>query len=159
MGSRSVCRSAQSVVFWNCLYGPRAKLTINPLLPQRKDNQSTTYEKHSSVTPGAACSDSSRSTLSEVADLQCERCHGRRSISYHREHSRDPVAFPAVGICSRRKTRCAAAKARLKTSKDLPMIHELPADEIAQEGIHQSAIPKLDSQADLHSTGCKRPLF
>jgi hypothetical protein len=42
--------------------------------------------------------------------LRCQRCGGRRSRSYHCRHYRDPIAYPAIGVCSRRRTGCAPTK-------------------------------------------------
>ena len=119
----------------------RVKLSIHPLLPCRSDDRSTNSAKHSSAAQRVAYNRPSRSAPPKVADLQCERCHGPRSISYHYGHSRDPVAFPAVGICSRRKTKCAAVKAKLTVSGSLPVIHELAADEMAHERYFPKAPP------------------
>ncbi|RDW68747.1 uncharacterized protein DSM5745_08507 [Aspergillus mulundensis] len=48
--------------------------------------------------------------LLAVAQLRCIRCGGLRSREYHYLHFDDPIAYPSIGICSRRKTRCARAK-------------------------------------------------
>jgi hypothetical protein len=42
--------------------------------------------------------------------LRCQRCCGTRSRTYHCRHCRDPIAYPAIGVCSRRRTGCANAK-------------------------------------------------
>ncbi|KAL2840005.1 hypothetical protein BJX68DRAFT_258670 [Aspergillus pseudodeflectus] len=42
--------------------------------------------------------------------LRCKRCGGTRSRTYHCRHSRDPIAYPAIGVCSRRRTGCANTK-------------------------------------------------
>ena len=60
-------------------------------------------------------------------NLRCMRCNGLRSQAYHRRHYEDPTANPSVGICSRRRTLCAAAKARARFSTVLPKAYELPA--------------------------------
>jgi hypothetical protein len=62
--------------------------------------------------------------------LRCQRCHGRRSSSYHRGYREDPGAHPPIGICSRRNTKCAAVKANLESSRAPHhfWIHELPVD-------------------------------
>ncbi|CEL07049.1 hypothetical protein ASPCAL10214 [Aspergillus calidoustus] len=41
--------------------------------------------------------------------LRCQRCGGTRSRTYHCRHFRDPIASPAIGVCSRRRTGCADA--------------------------------------------------
>ena len=45
--------------------------------------------------------------------LRCQRCGGMRSRTYHCRHYHDPIAYPAIGVCSRRRTGCANTK-RLK---------------------------------------------
>lgn len=133
----------------------RVKLSIHPLLPCRSDNHSTNSAKHSSA-QRVACNRPLRSAPPKVADLRCERCRGPRSISYHHGHSRDPVAFPAVGICSRRKTKCAAVKAKLKVLESLPVIHELAADEMVHEKVFpKSTLSKFDSKAKINITSCQ----
>jgi hypothetical protein len=42
--------------------------------------------------------------------LRCQRCGGTRSQTYHCRHYRDPIAYPAIGVCSRRRTSCANTK-------------------------------------------------
>lgn len=42
--------------------------------------------------------------------LRCHRCGGMRSRTYHWRHYHDPIAYPAIGVCSRRRTGCANAK-------------------------------------------------
>lgn len=63
---------------------------------------------------------------SSVVALRCQICHGRPSVSYHRKHFSDPIAFPAVGICSRRRTKCKLYSTRWDTPAIA--IPELPAD-------------------------------
>ncbi|GKZ98233.1 hypothetical protein AnigIFM59636_002466 [Aspergillus niger] len=46
--------------------------------------------------------------------LRCQRCGGTRSRTYHWRHYHDPVAYPAIGVCSRRRTGCA----HMKTQKE-----------------------------------------
>jgi hypothetical protein len=41
-----------------------------------------------------------------IESLRCKICHGRRSVLYHRKHSSDPIRFPSIGVCSRRRTKC-----------------------------------------------------
>ena len=65
-----------------------------------------------------------------VGQLRCELCNGRRSPAYHSRYYSDPVTYPSVGICSRRRTRCAAAKTTMQTNDRRQLIHELPADEL-----------------------------
>ena len=63
-----------------------------------------------------------------VGELRCERCYGRRSASYHHKHACDPVTYPPVGICSRRRTDCAVTKERLQSGREIPSwVYELPA--------------------------------
>lgn len=38
--------------------------------------------------------------------LRCQHCGGRRSRAYHYRHYHDPIAYPAIGVCSRRRTGC-----------------------------------------------------
>ncbi|OJJ51994.1 hypothetical protein ASPSYDRAFT_724134 [Aspergillus sydowii CBS 593.65] len=42
--------------------------------------------------------------------LRCQRCGGMRSRTYHWRQYHDPIAYPAIGVCSRRRTGCANAK-------------------------------------------------
>ncbi|OJJ52288.1 hypothetical protein ASPSYDRAFT_52204, partial [Aspergillus sydowii CBS 593.65] len=42
--------------------------------------------------------------------LRCQRCGGMRSRTYHCRHYHDSIAYPAIGVCSRRRTGCANAK-------------------------------------------------
>ncbi|KAL2838683.1 hypothetical protein BJX68DRAFT_259157 [Aspergillus pseudodeflectus] len=42
--------------------------------------------------------------------LRCQRCGGTRSRTYHCRHYRDPIAYPAIGVCARRRTGCANMK-------------------------------------------------
>lgn len=67
--------------------------------------------------------------LESSSELRCSRCHGRRSPSYHRRHQYDPGISPAIGICTRRRTGCAAAKRKLRAAATLPAIPELAAGE------------------------------
>lgn len=65
-----------------------------------------------------------------VGQLRCERCNGRRSPAYHRRQYMDPATYPSVGICSRRQTCCAAAKAAIQPDDNRQPISELPAYEL-----------------------------
>ena len=38
--------------------------------------------------------------------LRCQLCNGLRSTAYHQMHALDPIGYPSVGICSRRRTDC-----------------------------------------------------
>ncbi|KAL4915354.1 hypothetical protein BDW62DRAFT_212720 [Aspergillus aurantiobrunneus] len=42
--------------------------------------------------------------------LWCQLCGGMRSRTYHWRHYHDPIAYPTIGVCSRRRTGCADAK-------------------------------------------------
>ncbi|KAL4902051.1 hypothetical protein BDW74DRAFT_181209 [Aspergillus multicolor] len=67
--------------------------------------------------------------LLAVAQLRCIRCGGLRSREYHYLHFDDPITYPSIGICSRRKTRCARAK-----SDPVPMgldLNQPPATAVA----------------------------
>jgi hypothetical protein len=66
----------------------------------------------------------------QIEVLRCQRCHGRRSSSYHRGYREDPANNPPIGICSRKNTKCAAAKADLEFSRAPHhfRIHELPVN-------------------------------
>lgn len=48
--------------------------------------------------------------VSSAALLRCQRCGGMRSRTYHWRHYHDPIAYPTIGVCSRRRTGCANAK-------------------------------------------------
>lgn len=64
-----------------------------------------------------------------ITALRCTICYGRRSPLYHEKHSRDPISFPAAGVCSRRRTKCKLYQARWSASAmGLLAIPELPAD-------------------------------
>jgi phage FluMu protein Com len=115
-------------------------LTRNRILgkgdkPIQLGNQQYLYDRNKQKQPncGTANFSSSQkhhppSTFDTFArNLRCMRCNGLRSQAYHRRHYEDPTANPSVGICSRRRTLCAAAKARARFSRVLPMAHELPA--------------------------------
>ena len=58
--------------------------------------------------------------------LRCQRCGGMRSRTYHCRHYHDPIAYPAIGVCSRRRTGCANTKMlKERSTLDRP-IAELP---------------------------------
>ncbi|KAL2825827.1 hypothetical protein BDW59DRAFT_172192 [Aspergillus cavernicola] len=42
--------------------------------------------------------------------LRCQHCGGTRSRTYHCRHFRDPIVYPAIGVCSRCRTGCANTK-------------------------------------------------
>jgi hypothetical protein len=42
--------------------------------------------------------------------LRCQCCGGMRSQTYHCRHFRDPRAYPAIGVCSRRWMGCTDMK-------------------------------------------------
>lgn len=95
--------------------------------PQSHDNRHIAYSHDSHLAIGyAPINQSDEGNL-----LRCKRCHGSRSYSYHRNHHRDSINYPSTGICSRRRTGCAAAKERshgfLNLRKNITPIHELPA--------------------------------
>ena len=50
------------------------------------------------------------SSAAPCGRLRCQRCGGMRSRTYHCRHYHDPIAYPAIGVCSRRRTGCANAK-------------------------------------------------
>ncbi|CRL30222.1 unnamed protein product [Penicillium camemberti] len=66
----------------------------------------------------------------QIEVLRCQRCRGRRSSSYHRGYREDLATHPPIGICSRRNTKCAAAKADLEFSRALHhfQVYELPVN-------------------------------
>lgn len=69
----------------------------------------------------------------QIDVIRGQRCHGRRPDFYHTNHSRDPIAFPSEGICTRMRTNCAGNKAILQAYHgNLPVIHEVPADDIVK---------------------------
>ena len=58
--------------------------------------------------------------------LRCQRCGGTRSRSYHCLHYHEPRAYPAMGVCSRRRTGCADTKMLKERSPMDRSIAELP---------------------------------
>ena len=74
-----------------------------------------------------------------VKNLRCDRCHGRRSTSYHCRHREAPVQSPAHGICSRRRTGCAGARKALQQGPWLQSTVDLPAGgRVKEPGISPS---------------------
>lgn len=69
------------------------------------------------------------SPMPPARQLRCKRCNGLRSSRYHSQHYRDPLTYPSVGICSRRRTCCAAAKTTIQMY-GCQQIIELPANEL-----------------------------
>ena len=65
-----------------------------------------------------------------VGQLRCALCNGCRSPAYHSRYYSDPVTYPSVGICSWRRTHCAAAKTTMQTNNRRQLIHELPANKL-----------------------------
>lgn len=55
--------------------------------------------------------------------LRCQLCNGLRSTAYHQMHALDPIGYPSVGICSRRRTGCLGM-----TKEVIRSIHELPGN-------------------------------
>jgi hypothetical protein len=109
----------------------RARVFIESLTIGAGDSPLVQGRRHPNE--GAADATGSYTRLVEppVLELQCERCHGHRSPSYHIKHYKDPVAFPRVGVCSRRRTNCAVAKSASSRASygGLPIAYELPANE------------------------------
>lgn len=65
--------------------------------------------------------------LPSVDSLRCTLCYGwGRSASYHRNHGSDPTRFPAVGVCSRRRTSCKTRQGIM----DMMVIQKLPAQSL-----------------------------
>lgn len=58
--------------------------------------------------------------------LRCQRCGGTRSRTYNCLHYHDPRAYPAVGVCARRRTGCADSKMLKERSPMDRSIAELP---------------------------------
>ncbi|KAJ5642498.1 hypothetical protein N7490_006639 [Penicillium lividum] len=112
--------------FW---VNARAKESLHSFLPSREDDRARDFATSMSTTR-ARPRGQSQSIRPQVDKLRCERCYGRRSAFYHGQHLKNSAKFPAVGICSRRRTLCAASK---ETSRNtLPVIHELAADEMVE---------------------------
>lgn len=117
-----VCESISS-------HTSRARKSLRFLAASRSDEPPP---KEGHVRLFAVDGPNSHSAVTQPAmlELRCERCHGHRSVSYHNKHIKDPKAFPRAGICSRRRTNCAATRSRCrKFDEGLPVIHELPANE------------------------------
>lgn len=108
----------------------RVEKSATPCRSRRKDTYSSSVREPRRKEIAAESDADLSPILATSGDLRCTRCHGRRSLSYHRRHLRDPGLFPAVGICTRRRTECAAAKRKLRAATTLPMIPELAADEV-----------------------------
>lgn len=117
----------------------RAKRSFRPLKSSRREGSSV---------PSPECAGSAgrnaHTILPETGTLRCQLCHGRRSssyhINYHINHLRYPSMFPQEGICSRRRTGCAAIKARLQASHALPVIYELAADDMVSSKLQNLSI-------------------
>jgi hypothetical protein len=58
------------------------------------------------------------SSVAPSGRLRCQRCGGTRSRTYHCRHFRDPIASPAIGVCSRRRTGCASTKMKERSTVD-----------------------------------------
>ncbi|OJJ52133.1 hypothetical protein ASPSYDRAFT_52341 [Aspergillus sydowii CBS 593.65] len=50
------------------------------------------------------------SSAAPSGGLRCQLCGDMRSQTYHWRHYHDPIAYPAIGVCSRCRTGCANAK-------------------------------------------------
>jgi hypothetical protein len=108
----------------------RTKKSCRSVVSSHNNNQLWQGTEHPQHQAGGATGFRVLQAKPSTFELRCERCHGLRSAFYHNKHSIDPETFPRVGICSRRRTNCAAAKTRCQASYGgLPVIHELPADE------------------------------
>lgn len=100
----------------------RAKRSFRPLKSPLSKDRPPTHVVHNGQTGRNADNDLPE-IRPQIGFLRCQLCHGRRSSSYQNNNSE--------GIYSRRRTKCAANKARLRASHMmLPVIHELPADEM-----------------------------
>lgn len=127
-GARASATVALSSTFSRAI--SRTKKSCRPVASSHSSNQLGQGTGHPQHQAGGTTGFRVLQAKPSTFELRCERCHGLRSAFYHNKHSRDPVAFPRVGICSRRRTNCAAAKTRCQASYDhLPVIYELPADE------------------------------
>lgn len=71
-----------------------------------------------------------RTPATPTRQFRCKRCNGLRSSRYHRQYYSDPMTYPSVGICSRRRTCCAAVKTALQMQDGCRQIAELPANEL-----------------------------
>ncbi|CRL30053.1 unnamed protein product [Penicillium camemberti] len=67
-----------------------------------------------------------------VKFLRCQRCYGDRSSLYHHNHQQDPVEHPSAGVCSRKRTGCAAAKENCEllhiSGRGISQVYELSAN-------------------------------
>ena len=56
------------------------------------------------------CANAPVSSAAPSDRLRCQCCGGTRSRTYHCHHYHEPRAYPAIGVCSRRRRGCADAK-------------------------------------------------
>ncbi|GLA44625.1 hypothetical protein AnigIFM63309_004389 [Aspergillus niger] len=77
-------------------------------VPDSRAGSSPPLSRRGANAPGSSAAASGR--------LWCQRCGGTRSRTYHWRHCHDPVAYPAIGICSRSRTGCAHTKTQKEPS-------------------------------------------
>lgn len=65
------------------------------------------HTRHGSLVPGSACPNPGPAEALRYRSrrLRCQRCGGMRSRTYHWRHYHGPIAYPAIGVCSRRRTK------------------------------------------------------
>jgi hypothetical protein len=103
---------------------------VAAVLTGRRRDKQTQKEEHASLLARDGPDSFLAIPQPALLRLQCERCRGHRSVSYYNKHFRDPIAFPRVGTCSRRRTNCAATQSTSREStRGLPVIYELSAND------------------------------
>ena len=84
------------------------------------------YRVSSSQPLSCRCANAPVSSAAPSYRLRCQRCGGTRSRTYHCLHYHDPKAYPAIEVCSRRRTGCADTKMLKERSTMDRSIAELP---------------------------------
>lgn len=110
-------------------------LSIRLALKAAQEQPSSYSSKPSSAFASSQKGEANKPQEPPTDSLRCVICYGRRSPSYHRKHAKDPIEFPAAGVCSRRRTNCKLVRVRWSASAmEVLAIPELPADLDVQKG-------------------------
>jgi hypothetical protein len=86
------------------------RVTYVPRVPDSRVGLAQSRRRRGADVPVSSAAPSGR--------LRCQRCGGVRSRTYHCRHFRDPVAYPAIGVCSRRRTGCANRMLKERSTVD-----------------------------------------